>query len=114
MDYRIYLPGNIEATLYIINNVGYNGADAGNYLWGFGMGTMGFTSIAARTAAHINAWYSAKESNGEGSQSSWGIVKAFQNRSWGGDSAADQRAIQNGLNDSGSYLKAKSKSIKKL
>ena len=114
MDYKIYLQGDLDATMYIINKVGYNGADAGNYLWGYGMGSMGFTSGTARTAAHLNAWWSAKESNGQRSLDRNAVKRWFKNRSWTGDSAADQRAIQNGLNDSGSYWAAKKKSIKKL
>lgn len=113
MDYRIYLPGSVKHTMYMINGVLYNYADTGNYLWGYGMGTMGFTSIMARTGAHVNTWWSAKQSNEEGSKSSNAIVKWFENRTWTGDSSADQRAIQKGLNDSGSYWKAKVRSIKK-
>lgn len=114
MDYKLYLSGLYEKTMYVINKVGYNGPDAGNYLWGYGMGIMGFTSAMARTAAHANAWWSAKESNNEGSRNPSVFKKWFKNRSWTGDSSADQRAIQNGLNDSGSYWTAKNKSIKKL
>jgi hypothetical protein len=114
MDYKLYLSGNLDETMYVINSVGYNGPDAGNYLWGYGMGTMGFTSAMARSAAHANAWWSAKESNGKRSQNPNAFKRWFENRSWGGDSSADQRAIQNGLNDSGSYWKAKKKSFRKL
>ncbi len=113
LDFRTYPQISDESHLYIVNSVGYNSADAGNYLWGYAMRTMGFTETAARSAAHINAWYSAKESNGEGSQSSWGIVRAFENRSWGGDSAADQRAIKNGMNDAGGYWKHKKQTLRR-
>ncbi|HTF82048.1 MAG TPA: RHS repeat-associated core domain-containing protein, partial [Cytophagales bacterium] len=101
-------------SLNIINGVGYNYADAGNYLWGYAMGKMGYLSITSRTAAHVNAWWSAKESNGQASTRACPVLRWFENRSWGGDAAADQRAIQNGLNDSGSYWEAKWKSMKKL
>ena len=114
MDYRIHLPGNPNNTMYVINGVGYNGADAGNYLWGYGMGAMGFTSATSRAAAHVNAWWSAKESNGEGSHNPNAFMRWFENRSWTGDAAADQRAIQRGLNDSGSYWKSKKRSFNKL
>jgi len=101
--------------LNIINGIGYNVNDAGNYLWGYSMGTMSFTSIMSRTAAHMNAWWSAKTSNpGMASTNSNPIMRWFENRSWSGDAAADQRAIQNGLNDSGSYWKSKKKSIQKI
>jgi hypothetical protein len=100
--------------LNIINGVGYNVNDAGNYLWGYAMGKMGYTSVAARTAAHMNAWWSAKLSNpGMASTNSNPVLRWFENRSWGGDSSADQRAIQNGLNDSGSYWENKVNSFKK-
>ena len=114
MDYKLYLSGNLENTMYVINKVGYNGPDAGNYLWGYGMGTMGFTSKMAKAAAHANAWWSAKESNGQRSYNPNTVKRWIENRSWTGDAAADQRAIQNGLNDSGSYWTAKKRSIKKL
>ncbi len=114
MDYKLYLPGNLNKTMYVINSVGYNGPDAGNYLWGYGMGIMGFTSVTARAAAHANAWWSAKESNGERSYNPNTLKRWFEDRSWTGDSYADQRAIQNGLNDSGSYWTAKKRSIRKL
>jgi RHS repeat-associated protein len=100
--------------LNIINGVGYNVNDAGNYLWGYAMGKMGYTSVAARTAAHMNAWWSAKLSNpGMASTNSNPVLRWFENWSWGGDSSADQRAIQNGLNDSGSYWENKVNSFKK-
>jgi len=111
MDYKMNFLGN---NLYIINGIGYNMADAGNYVWGYAMGTMGFTSLMARSAAHLNAWWSAKQSNGEGSQNPNSIYRWIENRSWGGDAAADQRAIQNGLNDSGSYFTSKVRSIKRF
>jgi len=114
MDYKKYLPGTLAETMYVIKGVGYNAPDAGNYLWGYGMGAMGFTSIMDRTGTHLNAWWSAKESNGERSSNSNAILRWFENRSWTGDSAADQRAIQRGLNDSGSYWKSKRNSIKRL
>jgi hypothetical protein len=63
---------------------------------------------------NLNAWWSAKQSNHNGSNSENPIIRWFENRSWGGDSSADQRAIQNGLNDSGSYWDAKFRTIKKL
>jgi len=101
--------------LSVINGTGYNDHDTGNYLWGYAMGKMGYMSLTSRTAAHMNAWWSAKLSNpGMASTNSNPIVRWFENRSWTGDSAGDQRAIQNGLNDSGSYWKAKWKSVKKL
>ncbi|GJM64192.1 RHS repeat-associated core domain-containing protein [Persicobacter diffluens] len=100
--------------LSIINGVGYNAADAGNYLWGYTMRKMGYTSVMSRTAAHINAWWSAKESNGRGSSNPNKFIRFFENRSWGGDSAGDQRAIQNGINDAGSYWEYKKRSFKKF
>ena len=110
-----FLGGVPYGKLTIINGTGYNDRDAGNYLWGYSMGMMGYTSLTARTGAEMNAWWSAKLSNpGMASTNSNPVMRWFENRSWGGDSAADQRAIQNGLNDSGSYWKAKWKSIKKL
>ncbi len=111
MDYSGSVPYN---PMTIINGVGYNSADAGNYLWGYAMGKMSYLSLTSRTAAHMNAWWSAKESNGQASTNSNPVMRWFENRSWGGDASADQRAIQNGLNDSGSYWKAKWKSTKKL
>lgn len=102
-----------ENTLRVINGTAYNSADAGNYLWGYGMRKMGFSEVGTRSAAHMNAWWSAKESNGEGSQHSNSIVRWFQNRSWGGDSAGDQRTIKKGMQDAGSYWKYKKKSFKK-
>ena len=113
MDFKY--DGIIKPTgLNIINGVGYNSADFGNYLWGNAMGRMGFTSVMARSAAHMNAWWSAKESNpGLKSDYPW-TISWFMNRSWGGDGSGDQRAIQNGLNDSGSYWKAKKRSFKNL
>lgn len=109
----------------VINGVGYNDADAGNYLWGYAMGKMGYLSITARLAGHVNAWWDAKRVNGQesgyksGYGGFWGktldrTVQWFENRSWGGDAAADQRAIQNGLNDSGSYWKYKWRTLKKI
>ncbi|MDW3193113.1 MAG: RHS repeat-associated core domain-containing protein [Cytophagales bacterium] len=98
----------------IINGVAYNHKDAGNYFWGYAMGAMGFTSLTARSAAHYFAWGWGKLTNpGMASTNSNPIMRWFENRSWGGDSAADQRAIQNGLNDSGSYWENKKKSFKK-
>ena len=114
MDYRTNNRIAGDDRLYVMNGVGYNSADAGNYLWGYAMGRMGFTSVTARAAAHANAWWSAKESNGQRSQNPNSFLRWFENRSWGGDAKADQRAIQRGLNNSGSYWKAKKKSLKKL
>ena len=79
------------------------------------MGTMGFTGVMAKNiAANLNAWWSAKESNGAANWDPNPFVRFFKNRTWTGDSAADQRAIQRGLNDSGSYWKSKKKSFKNL
>jgi RHS repeat-associated protein len=101
--------------LNIINGVGYNMNDAGNYLWGYAMGRMGFSSIGARGIAHVYSWWRAKQDNkGMTSTATNPLKRWYENRSWGGDSEADQRAIQNGLNDSGGYGEAKWKSIKKL
>lgn len=96
--------------LNVINGVAYNMNDAGNYLWGFAMGRMGYSSIGARGIAHGYPWWRAKIDNpGMASTNSNPVMRWFENRSWGGDAAADQRAIQNGLNDSGSYWKANGK-----
>ena len=114
MDYRNSLPGYTNKTIYVINGIGYNQDDAGNYLWGYGMGTMGFTSVMSRAGAHADAWWHAKASNSERSYHTNPVIKWIENRSWTGDVPADQRAIQRGLNDSGSYWKSKTKSIKKL
>lgn len=103
MDFVKY--DEISYGLNIINGVGYNAKDAGNYMWGYAMGKMGFHSCVARGAAHFYAWLNGKASNGIVSHSNLPIIRWFENRSWGGDSVADQRAIQNGLNDSGSYWK---------
>lgn len=110
-----YLSQVQQGKLTIINGIGYNPNDAGNYLWGYGMGTMGFTSVMSRVAAHLNAWWSAKTSNpGMASTNSNPVLRWFENRSWTGDATADQRAIQNGLNDSGTYMKSKKRTFENL
>ncbi|MEN8249770.1 MAG: RHS repeat-associated core domain-containing protein [Bacteroidota bacterium] len=84
-------------SLHIIDGVGYNDKDAGNYLWGYAMGKMGFTQQVVRNSSNINAWWSAKTSNpGLASTHNNPIFRFFQNRSWSGDSPADQRAIIKG------------------
>jgi len=75
---------------------------------------MGFTSMMSRIGGHVNAWWSAKLSHpGMASTNSNLVMRWIENRSWSGDSDADQRAIQNGLNASGSYWMNKKKSFKK-
>lgn len=107
-------PGNFsDKKLTIINGVGYNSRDAGNYAWGYTMGKMGFMSITARLAAHVNDWKSGKQQNRIYSSNPNPVLRWIENRSWTGDSAADQRAIQNGLNDSGSYWKSKLNGFKR-
>jgi len=83
---------------YIIGGVGYNTHDAGNYLWGNAMARMGFGQLIPSLGAHINAWWSGKESNGEAvtSHTHNAFERAYLNRTWSGDSAADQRAIKAG------------------
>ncbi len=83
---------------YIIDGIGYNTHDAGNYLWGNAMAKMGFGEIVSRSGAHLNAWWSGKESNGEAvtSLTHNALQRAFVNRTWSGDSKADQRAISAG------------------
>ncbi|MFR3216459.1 MAG: polymorphic toxin type 44 domain-containing protein [Dysgonomonas mossii] len=106
LDFRATVPqiaGNDR--LQIINGTAYNNADAGNYLWGYAMRKMGLEEITALSAAHANAWWSAKQSNGQGSQHSNSMIRWFQNRSWGGDSSGDQRAIKKGMRDAGSVWK---------
>ncbi len=100
--------------LSVINGVGYNDADAGNYLWGYAMGKMGFTKFSAWSSSNMNAWWSAKQSNGQASSNPNVIMRWIENRSWSGDSEADQKAIMKGLNDSGSYWDSKLKTLKNL
>jgi RHS repeat-associated protein len=115
MDFLGYDKQISYSDLNIINGVGYNMNDAGNYLWGYAMGTMGFSSIGARGIAQAYSWWRAKLDNkGMASTATNPFVRWYENRSWGGDAEADQRAIQNGLDDSGRYKDAKWKSIKKL
>ena len=95
LDFYTYLD---DDKLYVIGNKGYNAHDAGNYLWGYAMNKMGFGYLTARAAAHLNAWWSGKESNGESVSfrtHPW-YQRAYLNRTWTGDSHADQRAIQAG------------------
>ena len=110
MDFFTYTEIH-RKTLTIINGTAYNEHDAGNYLWGFAMGRMGFTSVTARAAAHANAWWSGKDANGQRSNSVDPFVRWFENRTWSGDVAADQQAIQKGLNDAGSYWKYKKRTM---
>lgn len=114
MDFRTYSEIGNTNSLFVRNGYAYNAADAGNYLWGYAMRVMGFSESAARSAAHANAWWSAKESNGEGSQNPNRIKRWFENRSWLGDSKEDQQAIKKGMLDAGSYWRYKFKTIKKL
>ena len=114
MDFRTYPSIAGTNSLYIRKGTAYNASDAGNFLWGYAMRVMGFSLMAARSAAQANAWWSAKESNGEGSQNPNSIRRWFENRSWLGDSKEDQRAIQKGMQDAGSYWKYKINTIKKL
>jgi RHS repeat-associated protein len=94
-----------DGTFNIINGTAYNMKDAGNYMWGFAMRSMGYTQTMATLAAHIHAWNSGKKENGQASDN-W-----FENKSWGGDSEGDQRAIIKGMKDAGDYWKYKKKSL---
>lgn len=108
MDMRGQVP---YKTLNVINGVGYNNADTGNYLWGFAMRKMGFSAPAMYIGSNVNAWWSAKESNGRASNNPNPILRWFENRSWNGDSTADQNAIKRGMMDAGGYWKNKIRSI---
>ncbi len=108
LDYSKYLNSN---QLYVINGTGYNRMDAGNYMWGYAMGLMGYTEITARAGAHVFAFMYGKQTNGEESYHPNMFMRFIENRSWLGDSAADQRAIKNGINDSGSYWKNKKRTL---
>ncbi|NHA06996.1 RHS repeat-associated core domain-containing protein [Mucilaginibacter sp. HC2] len=112
LDFRAGHGINHEGTMYVINGVGYNGDDAGNYLWGYAMARMGFTSSLTAIASNANAWWSAKTSNGQGSTSRNSLIRWFENRTWTGDAVADQRAILKGYNDAGGYFKYKWRSVK--
>ncbi|MDZ7935819.1 MAG: RHS repeat-associated core domain-containing protein [Emticicia sp.] len=110
MDMRGEVP---QRALNIINGVGYNNADTGNYFWGYTMRRMGYSDPAMSVGSNLNAWWSAKQSNGQSSTNPNAIMKWFENRSWGGDSDADQRAIKRGAMDAGSYWSNKLKSLRR-
>ncbi|MGN8072347.1 DUF6443 domain-containing protein [Mucilaginibacter sp. 22184] len=112
LDFRAGHGINHDGTMYVINGVGYNGDDAGNYLWGFAMARMGFTSTLTAIASNVNAWWSGKTSNGQGSTSRNSLIRWFENRTWTGDAVADQRAILKGYNDAGGYFKYKWRALK--
>lgn len=68
------------------------------------MAKMGYGSVISRVGAHINAFWNTKEANGgkayyyqRNKLSNW-FEKFKFDRSWTGDSEADQRAILNGHN----------------
>ena len=63
---------------------------------------------------HVNANVNAKNSNFENSHNPNTIMRWYEDRSWGGDADADQRAIKRGMSDAGSYWNNKVKTIKKL
>jgi len=100
-----------EGTLNIINGTAYNGKDAGNYMWGFAMRRMGYTQTMATLAAHIHAWNSGKQENNQGSTNSNRFLRWFENKTWGGDSEGDQRAIIKGMKDAGDYWQYKKRSM---
>ena len=102
-----------HGTLNIINGVGYNNADTGNYFWGYAMRKMGYSEPLLYLSSNLNAWWSAKESNGQGSRNSNPMMRWLENRSWGGESQADQRAIFRGMSDAGSYWINKLKSLRR-
>jgi hypothetical protein len=53
---------------------------------GYAMRKMGFMQTTAEIAAHIHAWNSGKLENGQGSTNPNGVLRWFENKSWGGDS----------------------------
>jgi hypothetical protein len=85
MDYYVsHLQDNYA--FYLAGNTAYNRMDAGNFLWGVGMSSLGFEYSTVKIGSEVNAFFNAKSQNGQGR----GIT-------WGGDSAADQSAIRKGF-----------------
>jgi len=71
---------------YLAGNTAYNPMDAGNFLWGVGMSSLGFEYSTVKIGSEVNAFFNAKSQNGQGR----GIT-------WEGDSAVDQNAIRKGF-----------------
>jgi len=79
---------------------------------GYAMGKMGFTSIMTRLSANADACGMQNVLIFQQSNASNPIIRWFENRTWTEDAAGDLRAIQRGLNASGSYFKHKLRTLK--
>jgi RHS repeat-associated protein len=88
IDFVPYLArySRTDKVLYLAGNRAYNNYDAGNFLWGRAMNTIGIGYTGAQVGSEINGFLFGKRQNGQG----LGIT-------WGGDSKEDQKAIIHGF-----------------
>ncbi|KAB2805371.1 SpvB/TcaC N-terminal domain-containing protein [Phaeocystidibacter luteus] len=78
--------------LHIIDGVGYNDYDAGNWLWGYAVSKLGVYYWEAKLGSEFNGFWNGKLQNDQYQPGDF-----FLNRiTITGDSAADQRAIRAG------------------
>ena len=89
----------------IIDGVLYNMKDAGNFVWAYSASILKFSYLEVKMGSEYYAWSSGKSSNAfedKTEYSEYGVIKWFQEKTWTGDSEADQKAILRGY-----YLKNK-------
>ena len=87
MDFVQYLAkySKTDKVLYLAGNRAYNNYDAGNFLWGRAMNTIGIGYTGSQIGSEANGFLFGKRQNGQG----MGVT-------WGGDSKEDQKAILHG------------------